>query len=288
MGATTDELHGSSIPAAVAAAIEALAAHPAVVAITLGGSRASGTSDHASDHDIEVFVDGEILLDVRQDLALRFDAHPEIGNTWFGPADEWSDQSTGIAVDIAYFERAWFETTVRNVIERHQPTLGYTTAFWHTLRHAEPAFDRSGWLAEMRELAAAPYPDELRRNIVAWNHQVLRGTRSSYYRQIELAVQRDDPVSINHRVAALLASAFDIVFALARELHPGEKRLLAHVARLGDEAPEGFAHQVRDVVSAGSDMEVGDLLPALDALCNVLDEAIHQHGLWDATQLERS
>jgi hypothetical protein len=37
---------------------------------------------------------------------------------------------------------------------------------------------------------------------------------------------------MNHRLAALLASAFDVLFALNRVPHPGEKRLLELAARL--------------------------------------------------------
>jgi hypothetical protein len=39
-------------------------------------------------------------------------------------------------------------------------------------------------------------------------------------------------VAINHRLAALRASAFDVLFALNRVPHPGEKRLLALASRL--------------------------------------------------------
>ncbi len=252
-----------------------------MTAITLGGSRATASDDQASDHDIEVFVHGEVPPSLRRELALRFDPHPEIDNSWFGPADEWSDRS-GVAIDIAYFEREWFEGVIRDVIERHRPALGYTTAFWHTLRHAHPMFDRDGWLAEMQVLAATPYPEALRRNIVVWNQPVLRDVRSSYRHQIELALQRDDPVSANHRVSALLASVFDIVFALARELHPGEKRLLAHVARLGSRVPDGFDQRVRALLRAAGNPEGVGVLPAVDALCETIDSMIEQHGLRDA------
>jgi predicted nucleotidyltransferase len=266
-------------PAVVDATVAALAAHPAVVAITLGGSRATSRHDERSDHDIEVFTDGELSLAFRRELAARFDPHPEIGNDWFGPADEWVDRASGTALDIAYFDRAWFERAIRDVIERHRPALGYTTALWHTLRHARPAFDRDGWLATMRALAVTPYPDALRRNIVAWNHPVLRTSRSSYRRQVELAVLRDDPVSVNHRVAALLASVFDIVFALHRELHPGEKRLLDHLAALGEDE---LADRVRDLLHAAGDPS--GVLAAVDALCDALDATIRAAGLREAIQ----
>ncbi|HEV2128200.1 MAG TPA: hypothetical protein VGR22_06250 [Thermomicrobiales bacterium] len=279
MGTNAPELRYPSLPVVVTTVIDALAAHPAVTAITLGGSRATARDDQASDQDIEVFVDGEVPSALRRELALRFDPDPEIDNSQFGPTDEWSDRASGVAIDIAYFERDWFEGTIRDVIERHHPELGYTTAFWHTLRHARPMFDRAGWLAEMQTLAATPYPEALRRNVVAWNHPVLRDVRSSWRHQIELAVMRDDPVSVNHRVAALLASVFDIVFALTRTLHPGEKRLLTHVARLGDAVPPGFDAQVRALLCAAGNPEGNDMLAAVDAVCNTVDAMIEQHGL---------
>ena len=261
--------------------VATLAAHPSVVAITLGGSRATGRHDERSDHDIELFTNGEVPLDFRRELALRFDPRPEVGNDWFGSADEWVDRVSGTTIDIAFFDRDWFETAIRDVIERHRPALGYTTALWHILRHARPAFDRDGWLAAMRELAASPYPDELRRNIVAWNHPVLRDARSSYRHQVELALRRDDPVSVNHRVAALLASAFDIVFALHRTLCPGEKRLLDHLDALGEAE---LAQCVRELLRAAGYPEGDGTLAAVDALCDTLDAAIRQAGLWSATR----
>jgi hypothetical protein len=267
------------LPDAVRVAIETLAEHPAVVAITLGGSHASANGDHASDYDLEVFTDGELPVALRRSLATPFDSNPEIDNPWFGPADEWTDTKSGVAVDIAYFDRDWFETVIRDVIERHSPSLGYTTAFWHTLRHAQPAYERDAWLASMRDLAGTRYPEELRRNIVAWNHPVLRTVHSSYRHQIELALMRDDPVSVNHRVSALLASVFDIVFALARALHPGEKRLLDHVARLGDDAPERFEPLVRSLLRATGDPDGGDVLPAIDAVCDTVDASIQAANL---------
>jgi predicted nucleotidyltransferase len=262
--------------AVVEAVVAALAAHPSVVAITLGGSRATSRDDERSDHDIEVYTDGEIPPELRRDLAARFDPSPEIGNDWFGPADEWVDRTSGTAIDITFFDRVWFETAIRDLIERHRPALGYTTALWHTLRHARPAFDRDGWLTAMRALAATPYPDALRRNIVAWNHPLLRTSRSSYRRQIDLATLRRDPVSVNHRVAALLASVFDIVFALHRTLHPGEKRLLDHLDALGEDE---IAARVRALLRAAGDPEDDGILAAVDALCDAIDAAIRDAGL---------
>jgi hypothetical protein len=266
-------------PAAVAAIVERFSTEPAVAAIALGGSRASGRVDPRSDHDVYVFGDGDVPEATRREVALAFDPDPEIGNTWFGTEDAWSDAVEGVAIDLIFFGRAWFERQLREVIERHRPALGYTTAFWHTARHMQPLFDREGWLATMQDLAASSYPEPLRRAIVEYNHPLLRTTRGSYRNQLMLAVQRGDVVSVQHRTTTLLASIFDILFATFHTLHPGEKRLIDHLAALDEGEARAFAPPVRDLVAASGDLAGRDLLPAVDVLCDALDRLLRAEGL---------
>lgn len=191
-------------PEMIRAIVVALAARRKVQAIALGGSQSGNLADPESDYDIYVFVDDDLPLDGRRALALRFDPAPEIDNRWFGPGDEWTDVATGTSVDVMYWCRTDFERDLREVIEGHRPSLGYSTAFWYTVRQAMPLYDREGWFADLQTLAARPYPDALRDAIVRWNHPLLRTTHSSYRRQIELAIARDDPVSVQHRATALI------------------------------------------------------------------------------------
>lgn len=267
----------------VAAIVDGLSDCPAVVAVALSGSVAAQMSDDLSDVDIYVFTSSDVPVEIRRELALRFDPAPEIDNRYFGPTDEWIDAASGVAVDLTYWDQRWFEDELTRVIDEKRPALGYTTAFWHTMRHATPLFDRTGWLAAMQRTAASPYPPSLRMAIVTYNQPLLCTVRSSYRHQIELAVARDDPVSVNHRLAAYLASLFDIVFAANSVLHPGEKRLLAHAAALPS-LPEHFIELVRALLVAPP----GEVLPALDALCEFLDVWLAERGLILASTADRT
>jgi hypothetical protein len=104
--------------------------------------------------------------------------------------------------------------------------------------------------------------------VIAKNWPILHRNQSSYRRQIELALQRGDAVSVQHRVTALLASFFDVWFALKREPHPGEKRLLSHL-------PEQWASRVQGVLNA----ERTTLLNNIDELIDLLDVRLREAGL---------
>ena len=54
---------------------------------------------------------------------------------------------------------------------------------------------------------------------MAKNYPNLRATASAYSSQLRPALVCNDWVSVNHRVAAVLASLFDILFAVNRALH---------------------------------------------------------------------
>ncbi|MDE5697406.1 MAG: hypothetical protein K2I96_08360 [Lachnospiraceae bacterium] len=47
-------------------------------------------------------------------------------------------------------------------------------------------------------------------------------------------------VSVNHRTAAFLESYFDIIFALNRLTHPGEKRMVQYAKEQAEILPVGF------------------------------------------------
>ena len=236
-----------------------------VQAVALAGSRASRKEDDASDIDLYVYVTHPLTLEQRAAMA-RGAKRMEIGNTFWEPGDEWTDPESGLGIDVMYRELKWIEEQLNRVMIDHLASIGYTTCFWYNVLHSELLIDREAWFANLQQRTERPYPDELKRNIVAKNWPILRDNISSYRHQIELAMQRGDLVSVNHRVTALLASYFDILFAVNEQLHPGEKRLVTLAEELCPIRPGQMRQQVHAVIRTPSSVSVDELLDGLETL----------------------
>lgn len=256
---------------------EHFAKHPQVEAVALGGSHSAGVADAGSDIDVYVFTRADIDTATRASIiaALGDASRANIGMTFWGPGDEWFHVPSGIEIDATYFDSTWLEGQLERVILQHQPSLGYTTCFWRTVKQAQPLYDRRGWFAAMQQLSQAAYPEALRHNIIQFNHPVLRNVIPAYLHQIEKAVQRQDVVSVNHRVAALLASYFDILFALNRVLHPGEKRLLAYAQAECAMLPANLPIDVTALLASAASGQPGTIACA-NALLDHLDVLLEQ------------
>ncbi len=248
---------------------------PQVAAIALGGSLAGPNNDAGSDIDLYVFVRDLIPLADRQAIVAELGAsRADLNLQLWDLGDEWFDAATGIEVDVIYWWQDWIAAQLDRVLVEHQASVGYSTCFWHTIRQARPLYDPTGWLANLQTLARQPYPEPLRQDIIAKNHSVLRQIIPSYRYQLEKAVKRGDMVSVNHRVAALLASYFDVLFALNRVPHPGEKRLLAKAEDLCEIRPLHMNEEVTAVLTTTGPA----LLIATDALIDSLDDLLNAEG----------
>ena len=270
----------STTPASLTASVAAAFADvPAVVAVALAGSEGAGAADERSDLDIYVYAEAPIALADRNAIAAHFATRREVGNHFWEPGDEWIDRQSGRHVDVMYRTPGWIEEQLERVLVRHEASVGYTTCFWHNVRHSTPLFDRSGWYRALQASAARPYPQPLRRAIVARNHPILRQTLSSYLAQIERAVRRDDSVSIQHRITALLASYFDILFAVNELPHPGEKGLLQIAATRCAKTPREMEAHINTLLEMAARpatlavvKQINALLDSLDAL--LVDERL--------------
>lgn len=258
------------------------ASYTQVEAVALAGSRGNrlAATDSASDIDLYVYTRGEIPLEARQSIVEQSGgaSRSDLNLNYWGPGDEWINEPTGIEVDIVYFDAAWMEEQITCIVEQHQANMGYTTCFWHTIRQSNIFFDPNNWLATLQQKCQIEYPETLRRNIIALNHPVLRGIIPSYAFQIEKAAKRRDLVSINHRLAALLASYFDILFALNRQLHPGEKRLVEFAVNHCKQIPANMEADIASILQL-TEADIPDLPTRVTHLLDQLDQLLVTEGL---------
>jgi hypothetical protein len=252
---------------------------PSVLAVVLSGSTSNRVNDGRSDFDIYVYTTAEIPAAWRTALAQEHGVHLAIDNRYWELGDDWIDARIGRMVDIMYRWPDWIQEQIDRLLMHHQASIGYSTCFWHNVLHSEVLFDRDGWFAGLQARARQPYPEALRRAIVAKNHPILRRTLSSYMQQLELAIERGDHQSVNHRVAALLASYFDILFALNRQPHPGEKRQVSYAEALCPLRPPALAQQVKAVIGAVAPAGQPELLALAHALLDGLDALLLAEGL---------
>jgi predicted nucleotidyltransferase len=261
-------------------------AFPNVEAIALAGSQASGAVDQDSDIDLYVYITSVIPLGARIAIVEELGAtRSDLNLQFWDLGDEWYDEETGIEVDVIYWDVSWIEEQLDRVLAAHQASTGYSTCFWHTICNSLILYDRSDWLHRLKERSTVPFPEALRRAIIAKNHPVLRRVIPSYLHQIEKAIRRNDLVSINHRVAALLASYFDVLFALNRLPNPGEKRLLKTASERCAKVPKGMVNQVEGVLCAVPSAD-HSLIARIEELVDGLDQLLLDEGFDPETSLE--
>jgi predicted nucleotidyltransferase len=267
----------ANAPAALVAA--AFANIPEVDAVGLAGSKVAGSADEQSDLDLYVYASAPVTMADRVAIATRFAGRREVGNDFWEPGDEWIDRQSGRQIDVMYRTPVWIEEQLERILVRHEASVGYSTCFWHNVLHSTPLFDRSGWYRDLQAAAARPYPQQLRHAIIARNHPILRQTLSSYLAQIDRAVRRGDSVSIQHRVTALLASYFDILFAVNELPHPGEKRLLHLAATRCARTPLQMETQINTLLETAARPATPAVVKHINALLDSFDALLVDEGL---------
>lgn len=242
---------------------------PEVEAVAIGGSVAAGTADPSSDIDLYVYTKSDIPPDQRIAIAREYADDAKTNDFW-GPGNEWTDPDIGIHVDVVFWTVGWIEDQIDRILRRHEAWVGYTTAFWHTIRNSKVLFDRNDWFQKLHASAQQAYPEPMVAKIIAQNYPILRQNESAYLHQLEKAVDRQDLVSVNHRIAEFLASYFDIIFAVNRLPHPGEKRLLSIAVATCGTLPDNMAEDVTALLRAGGQGGL-DVIQQINRLVDSLD-----------------
>ena len=173
-----------------------------------------------------------------------------------------------IDIDILYRDLDSFCKGVSDVAEKFQAHNGYTTCMWHNLLNSKIICDKNGRLKKAKERFDIPYPDQLRDNIIERNINLLYAAMPAYSLQIKKACARNDRVSIVHRTAAFLESYFDVLFAMNRQTHPGEKRLIELCKEKCKALPKNFEENL--------DRLFDDIAGNSDRISDDIDEIINE------------
>jgi len=224
-----------------------------VETVALAGSTTVGQSDSLSDYDLYIYSRQPVDVVFRENLLSPRAKTLNLHRTFWEDEDAWIE-ADGTKVEIMYRSCDWTEGELAAKLDRCEAWMGYTTAICYNIQHSRVLFDRSGWFKRMQKRLLETYPEALARNIVQKNLPVLGTIIGCYEEQIRAASVRGDLVSLNHRVAAWLASYFDILFAANRSFHPGDKRLLAQLEQLPS-APDSATKDVRTLCTMAGNPE---------------------------------
>lgn len=238
--------------------------------VLLSGSLTSKTTDDHSDVDLYVYLNKELSIEKRENIINNYASYKEVNNQFWETEDCFILRENGLKVELMYRDLTWIREQLERTVIRCEAWVGYTTCFYYNFMSSKILFDRNGHLEKLQNSYNMPYPDKLKRNIIDKNYPLLKKCLSSYYNQIVVAIDRDDIISINHRIAAFFASYFDIIFAVNKIGNPGEKKLIKIVNERCKIVPKDFNKNIKEIYDGLKDYK-REFLIKLDALIDNLD-----------------
>lgn len=254
--------------------VEAFSNCEEVEGIALGGSRALGNNDAKSDYDIYMYVKEALPIAKRTSILESYCKYMEIANTYWEEEDDCILKN-GIVIEIIYRKIEQIENDLKSVLEFNEAHNGYTTCIWHNVATCKILYDATGKLKALKEKYNIPYPEKLRENIIITNLSLLDGKIPSYNLQIKKAIERGDIVSINHRITEFLASYFDVLFALNRQMHPGEKRLISLCQKHCKYLPENFEANLQVLLTSQNQPE--KIMPVIEEIIKEVKQLVVKH-----------
>ncbi|MBU3110221.1 nucleotidyltransferase domain-containing protein [Clostridium lacusfryxellense] len=247
--------------------------------ILLSGSHATKTNDKDSDYDIYIYSSKEIPIEKRKVITDKYCNYMELNNTFWECEDDGVLKEGNIPVEIIYRDLDWIDGLLNRTLVKCEADIGYTTCFWGNFINSIILYDKNGDSSRLQNKYKIGYPHELKQNIIKKNYPLLKLQIPSYYYQIEKALKRDDYISVNHRVAALLASYFDIIFAVNEMAHPGGKKILKIIKENNLKVPTDMRINVSNILKYTSSNDEAILLE-IDLLIGKLDTLLKSEELY--------
>jgi hypothetical protein len=252
---------------------DAFAAIDGVEAVVWCGSAALGRADALSDFDLYVYTHAPVPVEAREAVIAKRAIARQLNHTFWELEDEWIEPG-GRRFNSMYRDCTYAVDEIEERLDRNSALLGYTTAYCFSLANGYIFYDARGWLSSVQARLREPFPEQLTRSVIAKNRPVLGGgMQSCYLAQMKAAIARTDLISLNHRTTVWIASYADILFAVNRRYHPGEKRLLTYMADLPSR-PEGALEELTKLCSFAGSLaspiveHVSFMLKRLDAWLN--------------------
>lgn len=252
--------------------VEDVSAIQGVESIMLGGSRADGQHKSHSDYDLYLYSYKTISPPQRDKILHRHCQKHELDNQFWEPEDD-GVLTDGSKINLIYRNLATFDTQLSKVVFDHQASLGYTTCLWYNLLKSKIYFDKNGQAEKLQKKYSLSYPPELINSIISLNHPVLGSIQDSYLNQIRSAIAINDLISINHRLTAFLASYFDILFAVNKLPHLGEKRILTNLHNHAPKKPNNFSQNINALLRLSGNCDVA-IINQLQSIENDLDQLL--------------
>jgi hypothetical protein len=222
----------AAIPNFLQETANAFGAIPGIEAVAWCGSAAMGVSDAYSDFDFYVYTNAPVPVEKRGTVIQERSRHSQLNNTFWELEDEWIDREDR-RFNAMYRACDFVLGEIAARLDRYTADLGYTTAYCFSVANGYILHDPRNWLAAVQQRLHQPFPEPLIQSIIAKNRPVLGGgMQSCYLAQMKAAIARGDLISLNHRAAVWIAGYTDIIFAMNRRYHPGEKRLLSYMQAL--------------------------------------------------------
>lgn len=219
-----------AIPPIAARIAQTIGQIPSVVAVSLGGSAASGLADEDSDLDFHVYWAAPLAAPAEREAILRPIA--DAGSLIVRPGEaSWTLEDwlvvEGQPVELIYVAWRDVEAEVGWAYDRGLTDDEFTTARLHNYAHGLALHDPSGALDAIQARLNQAYP-------AATRDLLLRrepGRLELAMKQLRTAQGRGDLLFVQHRRYTVQSIFFNLLFALNRRYHPGEKRLLQHAER---------------------------------------------------------
>ena len=231
-------------------------------AIVLSGSKTSLINDEMSDYDVYIYSKERVNIETRKNFAEKYSSYCELGNDYFEHGDEFIIND--ICFDFMYRDLSFAENEINYIWRKCNSKIGYTTAFLYNIKNSKIIYDKDSKFQNLQNELNNEYPEKLKENIIKKNLAVMKDKKcASFFEQLEKAIKRKDIVSVNHRIAAILSSYFDILFALNNELHPGEKKLIKYAYKLCKSLPENFENDIANIINGGLNENILDNVNSL-------------------------